>query len=269
MKSFLASALLAVSVSAVAAPDSSINDLQYLPDAGTLFGSTQYSHLKYDGGKQNTFSQRVGYSFVDYLFLDAIVAYDGGDAGSNEGFNDVVVNGRYRMSGSASNRFDLIGGVSISPGDSEVDSNGESNAYSGGHALRIGAEYGNKTSERQWAFGAFYNHFLGATTEYEGFGKDEDDAHGALSFTAQLLTKITDSSYFRTFGAVDFTQKYDTESDSGDFETPGQTLWRIGGEYQYLLSKDVYVGLEATSYHVGDSSAAPIMQYTARASYQF
>lgn len=269
MKSFIALAVLATSVSAFAAPDSSINDLQYLPDAGTLFGSTSYTHFKYDGGKQNTFSQRIGWSLSDSLFLDATVAYDGGDAGSNEGINDVVVNGRYRLSGSSANRFDLIGGVSISPGDSEVDSNGESNAYSGGHALRVGAEYGNKTSERQWSFGAFYNYFLEATTDYEGFGKDKDEAHGALSFTAQLLTKITDSSYFRTFGAVNFTEKYDTDSDSGDFETPGQTVWQLGGEYQYLLSKDLYVGLEAASAQFGDSSVGPAMLYTARASYQF
>lgn len=270
MKVILALAVLATSVTAVAASDSSINDLQYLPNAGTFLGSSSYTHLKYDGGKQNTFTQRVGYSLADNLFVDANVSYSGGDSGSNKGLGDVVLNGRYRLSDSSANRLDLIGGLSISPGDSEVETDNDSNAYSGGHALRVGAEYGNKTSERQWSFGAFYIHQLESTTKYKGgFGKDKEEAHGVLSLSAQLLTKITETSYFKTFGAVDFAQEHDTDSDSGDFENAGATIWRIGGEYQYVCSKDFYVGLGATTYQFGESSSGPIMQYTASANYQF
>ncbi len=271
MKVLLALAVLATSVTAVAASDSSINDLQYLPDAGTLFGNTQYSHLKFEDGKSNTLLQKVGYSLANNLFVDANVSYTHTDSGTSEfkGLDDIVFNGRYRLSEASGNRFDLIGGVSISPDDSKVDGD-EGNSYSGGHALRIGAEYGNKTKERQWSVFAAYVHNLEAKTEYEDADEtDTDDAHGQLSFGANLLTRIGEHCFIKTFAAVDFEEEYDTDSDSGDYENSGSTIWRLGGEYQHLLSQNLFVSAGATSLIIGSSDSSPIMQYHVGTSYQF
>lgn len=271
MKSIALASVLALSTAAFGAADTSINDLQYVPNAGTLFGSTQYSHFKYDSGKSNGVSQAVGYGLVDNLFLAANVGYSHSDSGSTEfkGLSDIGLDARYRLSGSSANRFDLIGGVTISPDDSKIDED-EGNQYSGGHTVKIGAEYGNKSNERQWSLGAYYTQNLESKTEYEDVNEtDTSDAHGELSFAANLLTRLGEKCFFKTSAGVNFEQKYDVDSDSGDYESAGQTTWNMGGEYQHLLSNDLYVNVGARALLFGSSAASPIMLYNVGANYQF
>ncbi len=270
-KSLVLASVLALSASAFGAADSSINDLQYLPNAGTIFGSTQYSHLKFDGGKSNDLSQKVGYGIMDNLFVDIGLNYSHQDSGSSEftGLGDIAANGRYRLSGDAANRFDLIGGVTVSPSKEEIDNDGGNN-YSGGHTLKVGAEYGNKSNERQWSVGAYYTHLLEAKTEDTDLDEtDKADAHGKLSLAANLLTRLGEKCFFKTFASVNFEQKYDVDSDSGDYENASNTLWNMGGEYQHLISNNLYVNVGASAYILGSSAAGTVMQYNVGASYQF
>lgn len=268
MKSLALASVLAISASAFGAADSSLNDLQYVPNAGTKFGSSQLTHLKYDGGENNAFNQRLGYSFTDKLFTEVALSYsfNGNDSGY-DALGDIVFNGRFRMMESAGNRFDLIGGVSISPEDSEIDGD-KGNNFSGGHALRIGAEYGNKTNERQWSFGAYYVHNFKATTDFDG-SEEEADAHGTLSFAGNVLTRLGEHCFFKTTAGVQFTQKYDTDGEGYEYETSGQTLYNVGGEYQHFLSSNLYLNIGATAFIYKTETTGASMLYAAGANYQF
>lgn len=270
MKKSLVLASVLLSATAFGAADSSINDLQYVPNAGTIFGSTQYGHATSEFGKTNGLYQTVGYGIADNLFADVNLSYDHSDFGSSEsdGLSDVVFNGRYRLNGTA-NRFDLIGGLSISPAKAEVDGD-EGNNFSGGHSLRLGAEYGNKSNERQWSLGAYYVHNFEAKTEYKDLDEtDTSKAHGTLSFAGNLLTRIADNCFFKTYAGVNFQQEYDIESDSGDYENPSSTYLTAGGEFQHLLSQNLYINLGAAGFKNSSREASTVMRYSVGANYQF
>jgi hypothetical protein len=269
MKSLALASVLALSTAAFGAADSSLNDLQYVPNAGTIYGSSQLTHFKYDTGESNAFNQRVGYSFTDNLFTEVALSYSftGNDSGF-DALGDIVFNGRYRLMESNGNRFDLVGGVSISPEDSEMDGD-EGNNFSGGHSVKVGAEFGNKSNERQWSFGAFYTQNLEATTDYGDGDEETADAHGNLSFAANLLTRLADKCFFKTVAAVNFEQKYDIDADFGNYEQAGTTIWNLGGEFQHFLSNDLYLNLGAQAYLFGRSSVGPAMLYNVGANYQF
>lgn len=269
MKSLALASVLVLSTAAFAAENTSLNDLQYVPNAGTLFGSSQLTHFKYETGESNAFNQRIGYSFTDKLFTEVALSYSfTGNGDGYDALGDIVFNGRYRLMESNGNRFDLVGGVSISPDDSEIDGD-EGNNFSGGHAVRIGAEYGNKSNERQWSLGAFYTQNFEATTDYGDGDEEKADAHGTLSFSANLLTRLADKCFFKTVAAVNFTDKYDVDTDFGNFEMAGTTVWNMGGEFQHFLSNDLYLNLGAQAYMFGDSSVGPAMLYNVGANYQF
>lgn len=270
MKSLALASVLAISASAFAADNSSLNDLQYVPNAGTLFGSSQLSHQKYTVGEDNAFFQKIGYGITNNFFAEVGLEYSfTGNGDGYDALGDIVFNGRYRLMESSGNRFDLIGGVSISPEDAESKGD-KGNNFSGGHAVRVGAEYGNKTNERQWSFGAYYTHLLESTTEYGGSDEDKDDAHGMLSFGGNLLTRLGEHCFFKTFAAVNFIQKYDVENDAfGDYEVSGTTVWNYGGEYQHFLNSDLYLNIGAQALRAGESESVTVMKYTAGANYQF
>jgi len=264
MKVVTALTALAISTGAFAAADSSLNDLQYLPNAGTKYGVTEYSHTKVTGFKSNDVDQTLGYALKDNLSLELGLTYGHADGGSEtDGLGDITLGARYRLAG-FSNRFDIVGGVSVSPGDEEVDSDGDANNYSGGHALNVGVEYGNKTNERQWKVGAYYNHLLEATTDFDG-DKEKADAHGELSFAAEILTRIGEKCFFKTSAAVEFEQKHDVE----DVEVKGSTIWSLGGEYQHFINSDLFVSAGATALLPGKSENRGAMRYHVGASYQF
>jgi hypothetical protein len=97
---------------------------------------------------------------MDNFSLSADLAYQNSKSevnGSNEskitGLGDVVFNGRFRVLDSE-NRLDILGKLAVGPGDNEIDSSLDSNAYSGGHELSVGAEYGARTASHQWSLTA-------------------------------------------------------------------------------------------------------------------
>ena len=289
MKKFIASALLISSTALVAAENSQINDLQYLPDAGTTFGATNLNYYKASDRDFNestfevekyesegfNFIQTIGHSVLNNLLVSADIAYSnsqsrstGSSSSESKGLSDIRFNGRYRLSG-PENRLDILGAVTVSPGDSEVDSDGDSNSYSGGHSLAVGAEYGVKRNAFQWSFNGVLTHNL-KTTEKDKSGVStttyKDDAHNELTLTAQLLTQITDAAYIRNFAAVNFTEEYD---DNQDNTMNGQTYYQVGGEFQYLFSKDLFAKAGATAVMSGNGYNSVVMLYNTGIQYQF
>ncbi len=285
MKKIFALSVLLATTGAFAAANSQINDLQYLPDQGTLFGSSNlsyhnYSDRFYDGtdlGKTSVegyiIGQSVGYSVMDNLFLSIDFSYansssstSGERSTESSGLNDIDVNGRYRLSGDEK-RLDILATLSISPGDDEVKSNGDSNAFSGGHSLAVGAEYGAKKDGHQWAIRGLLNHSFEATEDNKADDETyKTDAHNSLSFMGQLLTKLGEECYIRNFVGVDFTEEYD---DDADTTYRGSTIWTAGAEVQHLLSKDVFLKLGASALMPANGSSSVIMLYNFGANYQF
>lgn len=285
MKKLIAIAVLATTTASFAASNSSINDLQYLPNAGTLFGETNVNYLSFsdtifDGTGEARAStegyvlaQNIGYALRDNFSLSANLSYSnsksrftGDSSTTSSGLGDIGVNGRYRLV-DADNRLDILGTVSISPGDEEVKSDGDSNAFSGGHSLSVGAEYGAKKEHHQWAVRALLTHNLKSTED----NKDDDvkyktDAHNSIGFAAQLLTKITDANYIRNFAGVDFTEEYE---DNQDNSTSGSTVYTLGSEVQHVLSNDVFLKLGATALMPANGTSTVVMLYNFGARYQF
>lgn len=287
MKKFIALSALAVSSLTFAANNSAINDLQYLPDAGTAFGTTDFNSIKYsnrffDGTiiaknevKGFQVAQTFGYALMNNFSLAVGLSYQdtetkttGERTTNTTGLGDIEILGRYRLIDTG-NRLDLLGKISVSPGDAEVDKDGDENGYTGGHAVALGAEYGAKKASHQWSVSGLYTRNLKATTEDKSGGaktKFKDDAHGQLTFQANLLTQLSESSYIKTFAAVDFTEEYD---DNQDNTVTGSTMYTLSGEYQYVMTKDVYLHAGAASIIGGNGYNTVVMVYNLGANYQF
>lgn len=284
MKVLATVAALALSTAAFAASNSSVNDLQYLPNAGTLFGDTSFNYLKYsdrefDGTNDVKFStkgflirQTAGYALRDNFSLALNLGYQntksestGTDDHETSGLNDVELFAKYRLI-DTENRLDILGQVTISPGDSEVDDD-EGNAYSGGHKVSVGADYGMKKANYQWSLRALYTYHLKATTEDKVLDeKIKDDAHSSLALQAQLLSQLGEKCFIRTFAGVDFEQEYD---DNNDSTTMGNTRYNLGGEYQHLMSQDLYLRAGFTTVISGNGYNSVVPVYHIGAGYQF
>lgn len=287
MKKILALSVLALSTTSFAASNSAVNDLQYLPDAGTLFGDTSYNYIKFTDSEfdgTNDISQRItgmilrqqiGYSLMNNLSLTLDLGYTDyenkttGESTSNtRGLNDIGILGKYRLIDSE-NRLDLLANLTVSPGDAEFKSNGDDNAYTGGHTAAIGAEYGAKKTGHQWSVRALYTYLFETTTKDKTASPTDtfkDDAHSQLFFGANLLTQLTEASYIKTFASVQFEQEFEDDDNN---ETMGSTGYILGGEYQHLMSKDLYLRGGFQSMIGGNGYNSIVMLYTLGAGYQF
>ncbi len=282
---FLALALALASLPAFAAQNSSINDLQYVPKAGTLYGDTTLGVLRYSSRDFNgtdeiktsltgqILTQRLGYGATEQLFVFGELAYvntksksTGEDETESTGLADVRLNARMRLL-DGTERFDLLARVSLSPGDAIEKSNGDSNAYSGGHGLTIGASYGVKTGQSQWAFSGSLTHNLKATTDDKSAGeKIKTDAHNELDLEAAYLGSVSENVFLKSSVAVNFVEEYE---DSDDLVSTGTTQYKLGQELQWRMSENLLVrgGYEAI---LGGSGYNYVfMLYSAGVNYQF
>lgn len=279
----LATALSMVSV-AQAASNSALYDLQYLPEAGTVFGSTtlsayRFSDTDYDTTvektrqKGNAIAQRVGYSPVNNLFvfaeasyLDNTVEQTGVDDYSMKGFNDFVFGGRYRLI-DAGSRLDILGGFTFSPDNFITEKDGDMNNYSGGHSLNLGVEYGVKSDSHQWSVGATFVHYLKATLEDKEFNeKTKDDAHNGLNLSASMLTNFSEKFSFKNSIIAMFTEGYE---DNGDGETLPSTNYLLEAKAQYLISKDLMLVAGPRAVLGGSGYNFTYMIYDLGLNYQF
>lgn len=246
------------------ADQAAVNDPQYQPNAGTIFGDSTVSLYNSDGFKGSSVVQRIGYAPKDNMSFAANLSY--GNVEQVEGLGDVLIDGKYRMQNGA-NRFDLLGGIGISPGDSETKSNGDENGYSGGHSFFAGAEYGNRTSARTWSITGLLQHNMEATEDDKSTGvKTKDDAHQSLTFAAKLYTVLGENCGILATAGVNFTQEYDDDQNG---TTMGNTAYILGGEYQHVVNQSLYLKGGFTTSLDGNGSSTQITYYHVGAGYQF
>ena len=284
MKAFLALAVLATSVSAVAA-SREIQDLMYLPNAGTVYGFSDFNYVDIKiGGDDFTndsdgfaLTQTVGYAPTDRLSVQGTLGYTKSDSESKsggtsedseaKGIRDPNVQVKFRAM-DEDFRLDLIGGAIISLGDSEIDDDGDSNYYQGGHSLFAGAQIGKKTDYSQWAILAQLQHNMKSTTDEDSAGKVKDDAHNQLTLEASLLTKIAESNYIRTSATALMIEEFEDDNDATYTASTSQTF---GAEYRYLFSKDVMLKVGASHGFVSTFKRGRFQNttYLAGLNYQF
>lgn len=283
-KLVFATALAFVSV-AQAASNSALYDLQYLPEAGTIFGSTGFSYYKYttsyfDGTNDVTTRQKgpsltqiVGYAPVNNLFLQGAASYSDikiNETGESEtestGFNDFIFTGRFRVLDGAQ-RFDLVGSFQLSPDDSIIEKDGDMNNYTGGHALNLGVEYGVKSDSHQWNVGAtFVRNFESTLDDKDTNDKTTDDAHNGLNFSAAMLTNFTEKFSIKNSLMVMFTEEYE-DDDNGEVSASTNYLAEV--KAQYLLSKDLMVVAGPRAIIGGSGYNFTYMIYDVGVNYQF
>ncbi|WP_408098797.1 hypothetical protein ACJVC5_07730 [Peredibacter sp. HCB2-198] len=283
MKFLATLTLLAVTTSAALAADRAIYDIQYLPNAGTTFGFTDlnYTTVKLESDADTdisgyTFSQTLGHSLSDRFSLAAELNYANiesdpeGDTTTDEtGISDLTLSAKYRLIDSDL-RLDLIGGGVASLGDSDVESNGDSNHLQGGNSLFLGAQVGKKSEAFQWAVLAQVTHNFKATTDVEGFGDVKDDANNELLLRGDILNKLGEKSYLRSHLDMRFTEEFD---DNADNTTASTTTYTIGTQYQHICSSDFMakVGVDYTKVNTlsGQIDDLTGWNFTIGANYQF
>lgn len=287
MKKLLAVAVLATTTAAFAAADRAIYDVQYLPNAGTTYGQTEWSFAKAeveaDSGDEDidgwVLTQTVGHAFTDRLSVQASLNYadltsdpqGGSETDFANGISDPTITARWRAMDEAW-RLDVIGGALISLGDKEND-NGDLNNYEGGHDLFLGAQIGQRSDKMQWAVLGQYTHHMEATTDVKGGQEIDADAHGDWTLRADLLNKFSEKSFLRSHLTGMWTPKYDTEQGTTEDSEASSAMWELGTQYQHLFSQDLlaFAGVDyrTTSEDTSDQDSNTAWIYTIGARYQF
>jgi long-subunit fatty acid transport protein len=250
MKKLIAVAVLATTTTLAFAADRAIYDVQYLPNAGTTYGQTQWDwtqmKLEADSGDADTdgwtLTQTVGHSFTDRFSLEGSINYtdmttdpDGGSKTDTTGISDPTLQARYRVMDEAW-RWDILGGATIGLGDSKTKSNGDSDNRQGGSDLFLGTQIGQKSENLQWAVLAQYNSYMKATSKTSGQPKVKDDAHGQWTLGADLLNKLSEKGYLRSHITGVWTPDYD---DNQNGTTASSATWNLGTQYQHMFSQDL------------------------------
>jgi hypothetical protein len=286
MKVLLALAVLATTATAFADTQRAIYDVMYLPKAGTTYGISQgeyitakikgdgFSDVKFDGYR---ITQTIGHSFTDRLLLSAALNYtditvdgtDGDNDSTSSGVSDPRVDARFRVM-DENFVIDIVGGALISRGDSEVESDNDSNNLQGGSSFNAGVQFGQKFDSVQWAVLGQLTHNLERTTEFDDGDDVKDDSNNAFLLKADVLNKFTEKSMLRSFASVDFAQGYD---DNDDNQTAAATTYGLGTEYQHLCSENLLVraGIDynSTNANSGFIDSFDIWTYRVGANYQF
>jgi hypothetical protein len=285
MKLLALATALALSTSVFAASNSSIVDLQYVPNAGTVFGSTNLGYIntssrQFNGTSTDHYTydglllqQSVGYGVLNNLFLSADLTYgksksesNGSEDSKSSGLGDVDLNGRFRVIDSE-NRLDILGELTISPGDYEVETDGDSNNYSGGHAIALGADYGVKKGAYQWSVNALLTHYFESkTNDKASDSKYTDDAHNGLNLGANLLTQLSESCFIKNSLGAQFREEHDDDDNN---TTTGQSSYIVGSEFIHLLNKDISLKAGVNAFLGGSGYSYTVMFYSVGASYQF
>lgn len=288
MKKLIAVAVLSATTASFAA-DRAIYDVQYLPNAGTTYGQTEwgYTNRTIEGksgagdidAKGWGINQTVGHSLSDKLslqldinYLNATLDPDGGSKVDQKGLSDPTLTARYRLMDDAW-RLDLIGGVLVSLGDSKVKSNGDTDNRQGGHAGFIGAQIGQKTEEMQWAVGARYTRNMKRTIDDKTVGSDVDiKSNNDLLLRADILKKVADKSLVLAHVSANYVAQLEDDDSNSSYQASSAD-YELGAQYQHVCSKDLlaYGGLDYQMYNSNtgyiDSDKAWVVTLGAR--YQF
>jgi hypothetical protein len=298
MKSLVIAGLMLASTVSFAEADRKIYDVMYLPKAGTLFGATEAAYV-YGQSTQHdktagdiadvtvngyALQQTIGYSITSSLFLSASMSYEiaeadvdldagGSDKVKADGESDPSINARYRVWEDTS-VFDILAGATISTGDSKVsDEDNKGNIKQGGHSFNLGAQYGHKTSDMQYAFTFLGTHYLEATEKVGSDPKTDINAHNSYKFQVDTLHNLAEKSFLRSFASLTFVEGF---NDEDSVRAEQQTQIALGTEYQYVLSQDLllragisYLNIENNVYGDVETREDFQLQFLAGANYQF
>jgi hypothetical protein len=290
MKKLLAVAVLATSTAAFAASDRAIYDIQYLPNAGTTYGQTNWNwsqqKIKADSADVKTdgwmLSQVIGHSFTDRLSVQAGINYtdmtadpDGSKKVDQTGISDPNITARWRVM-DENWRLDIIGGADIGLGDRKADltSGQPKNNYMGGSDLFLGAQIGQRWDNIQWAVSGQYTNYMKSTTDVTGTSSDlKTDSHGAWTLRADLLDKLSEKGYLRSHLTNMYTDKADAKLAGTNQDVAPSTMWELGTQYQHMCSVDflAYAGVDyrRIAQNTGDQDSNNTWIYTLGARYQF
>jgi hypothetical protein len=291
MKKFLALTILVTTVSSYASTSREIYDLMYLPNAGTTYGFTtgEYTTVERESDvlgdlelKGFRINQTFGHAFTDRLSLEGSINYTSLEADpdgeakfdSAKGISDPSVQLKFRAIDEQF-RLDFIGGAVVSFMDRETERNGDTNNVQGGHSLYGGAQIGVKADAFQWALGAAIIHNMKATTEFETGAGDvevEDEANNELLVSGNILNKLTERSILRWNLSARFTESYENDLTPAT-ETPAQTVYSVGPEFQYMASQDLLLraGVDYQQFNVrsGQIDDADGWTFLGGVNYQF
>lgn len=275
MKFLAFASVLALSSAAFAAPNTSINDLQYLPDAGTKYGFTQVNYVNDQEGSARTsgfiFNQKLGYSLQNNLSLEVGIDYtdikvrNGLDV---NGFSNPTIHGKYRLIDQNNTRLDVFAGAHINAWGDAEQTNNRLSANEGGHSFDIGAVYGHKHENFQWSVGATLLRKLEETTKDKTTGdKEKHKAHNQVDLEANLLTAIYKHSFIKTSLGFNMDEPHGIKG-GGNHEAVN--TYRIGVEYQHVCKNNLYLagGLTQNTQNVKDEKGTYFV-YHVGAGYQF
>lgn len=253
MKFFLALAVLATSATAFSA-SRDIYDIMYLPNAGTNYGFTEVGYLtgevKGKSGQVDTdisgygFEQTLGRSFSDRLSVQVAMDYvngeidpDGGSSIDQSGLSDPTFTARFRVM-DEDMKLDILGGLLLSLGDTEIESNGDLDNRQGGHAVFAGAQVGKKMEGMQWAVQGLLTRNFERT--YDTSGGDADvDANMDLLVRGDLLNKLAEKSFLRTHLDINFEGMQESDDTAPETVVAPTTTYTLGAEYQHLCSENL------------------------------
>jgi hypothetical protein len=289
MKFLALATFLAVSTTALAATESSIYDVMYLPKVGTTYGISEIGLVNGSATGDNfdldisgyVFNQTIGHALTERLSLQVATNYtnlkndisyslatgEDDETETQSGLGDLALDARYRLM-DEKYLLDIVGGADLSFSDQEEKANGDQNNASGGHVLRLGAQLGQKRERFQWAVLGQFERALRAQVDVSGGDDYKNDAHNIWSLEGSILNQISEKAFLRSKAGFRARNKYD---DSVNDTTPSDTQWQIGTEYQHLMSQDLLLrgGLSYNVSHRGDYSDFSYWALYAGANYQF
>jgi hypothetical protein len=252
---------LGFATQAMAQSQSNRSDLMYLPQAGTLFGTseasfgvfnterqispTSTSYVKTDF-KQVLLKQTIGFSLLDNLSLEAGITFSPlfkGDIKSantvtsykEDGIGDPTIQARFRLL-NAQYLFDVraFGSFNIEDTDSRTR---VGSVGLGGHSAGLGVDLGRKSDDSQFAISVDVRAFLEQTSKFQTTTLKTDTFYAANLRFARLVT-LADKLMFNAF----FDFGYVTSIKDNANNLIGSSLnYSAGVDFRYVLTDRVVI----------------------------
>jgi hypothetical protein len=261
-----------MTTSALASSTAGIYDLQYLPNAGTVYGESEYSvnelSTMTDGDKSkvnsNEFTQSLGYSVTDRLLLTASMGYlldqttseERVEQGSKDGLSDPTISARVRLMDQADGgwNFDVLPSWTIETGDAESGSgNKDGNNYGGGHVFGLGLNLGKKEKTHQYVL--FLDSALAGKSESEDVETKEKTTTESTSFLtlgARGLWNISESAYVSGFLSATRFSESESKSDGEKTTSNARNAVNFGAEIGVAPTQNTLISFALSATEVLD-----------------
>jgi hypothetical protein len=247
--------LLLVSLPVLA--ERNIFDLMFLPQKGTVYGTTSLtlSEGKIWGSSATItesgyrFSQELGYTVTDRLSVstDMNLLYRksnyryntnlSSDSTYERGLSDPTINVKFRAQ-EGSLIVDLLGGVVFDTGQTKISYDRKKNNKQGGTSYKAGLNLGQKSSDFQWSilgqYERFGDHHIDESKST--YGDSTMEGYNAYLIRVDFLKNVTENSFARFFILSDII---DSREGNGLIAYDPITSYELGPEYQYFYSKDL------------------------------